>query len=141
MRRKRGLRGGSIAEPQGFEAERSPPAAAEGRRLPDVEIHRLEVRQLLLTPAQERRRIRHHPYVAMAEHRRPPEEGSFAYHAARYSWQTPKLRHAHRLSSRTASIESEAILSPKRDRAAQNVVSAVPASYLCRDTAVGTNTS
>jgi hypothetical protein len=98
MRREGGLRGGSIAEPQAFEAARSPQAAAEGRWFPDVGIHLFEVRQLLLTRAQERRRIRHHPYVAMAEHCRHPEAGGFAYYAARYSWQTPKLRHTRRLS-------------------------------------------
>jgi hypothetical protein len=98
MRREGGLRGGSIAEPQAFGAARSPQAAAEGPRFHDGEIHRFEVRQLLLTRAQERRRIRHHPYVALAEHCRHPEAGGFAYYAARYSWQTPKLPHAHRLS-------------------------------------------
>ena len=85
MRREEGLRGGSIAEPQAFEAGRSPQAAAEGRWFPDVGIHLFEVRRLLLARAEERRRIRHHPYGVMAAHRRHPD------YVARCSWQTPKL--------------------------------------------------
>jgi hypothetical protein len=122
MRREGGLRAGSIAEPQAFEAGCSPQAIAKYRRFPDVVIHLYEVRQLLLARAQERQRTRHRRHVAMAERCRHPEPEGFACYAAPYSWQTLKPGRPKPPFSRTASLESGAILSPKRDRAVQNVV-------------------
>src|ERR1700677_2124606 len=90
MRREGGLRGGSIAESQAFEAGCSPQAIAKDRRVPHVVIHLFEVRQLLLARARERQRTRHHRHVAMAEHCRHPEPEGCAYYAAPYSWQTLK---------------------------------------------------
>jgi hypothetical protein len=127
MRREGGLRGGSIAEPQAFEAGCSPQAIAKDLRVPDVLIHLFEV-PLLSARAQERQRIRHHPHVAMAEHCRHAEQAGFAYYAAPYSWQTPKSGRPKPPFSRTASIESGAILSPKMDRAVQNCVSSIEAT-------------
>ena len=63
MRREGGLRGGSIAESQAFEAGCSPQAIAKDRRVPHVVIHLFEVRQLLLARARERQRTRHHRHV------------------------------------------------------------------------------
>jgi hypothetical protein len=130
MRREGGLRGGSIAEPQAFEAGCSPQAIAKDRRFPDVVIHLFEVRRLLLARAQERHRTRHHRHVAVAEHCRHREPEGFAYYAAPYSWQTPKSGRPKPPFSRTASIESGAILSPKGDRAVQNVVSLMEGNTL-----------
>jgi hypothetical protein len=90
MRREGGRRGGSIAEPQAFEAGRSPQAIAEDHRFSDVVIHLSEVRKLPLARVQGRQRIHRRRHAAMAERCRHPEPAGLAYYAAPYSWQTPK---------------------------------------------------
>src|ERR1700691_472449 len=118
MRREGGLRAGSIAVPQAVEVGCSPQATAKDRRFPDVVFHLFEVRQLLPARAQERQRTRH-PHVAMAERCQHLEPEGLAYYAAPYSWQTLKSGRPKPPFSRTTSLESGAILSPKRDRAVQ----------------------